>query len=302
VPDSAGEWFRSYRGFIQHYAKIAESLGCGQLCVGTELDNTTDGHESEWRTVIDSARARFSGPITYAGNWDSYDTKVPFWSAVDLVGIDAYFPLTYTNNPTVPQLVSAWNTLWLPSIEAFQSQVQKPILMTEIGYRSVDSANIRPWDYGMQGPVDTAEQRDCYEAAFEVFWSKPWFLGFYWWNWEPSPNQGGPDNNGYTPYGKPAERVLRQWYQTSAIKERRQGFLVPNQRIFPTVVRGGSQFVIESGSLCGPGCRLFNAAGHLVQGLRAGTNQVASDLPAGVYYVKARPSDRHQAVQLVVVR
>jgi hypothetical protein len=303
VPDPAGEWFRSYRRFILHYAQIAESLGCEQLCVGTELDNTTNGHESEWRAIIDSVRARFTGPITYAANWDSYRSKVPFWSAVDEVGIDAYFPLTGTNNPTVPQLVSAWNNSWLPDIEALQSQVQKPILLTEIGYRSVDSANIRPWDYGMQGPVDTAEQRDCYDAAFQVFWSKPWFRGFFWWNWEPSPNQGGPDNNGYTPFGKPAERLLRQWYQpVSSLSECRRGFPIPDQRIFPTVVREGSQLTIESRGSTGAGCQLLDAAGHLVQDLHSGTNQVSPGLPAGVYYVESRSSECHPASRLVVVR
>jgi hypothetical protein len=303
MPDPAGEWFRSYRRFIQHYAQIAESLGCGQLCVGTELDNTTDGHESEWRAVIDSVRVRFSGPITYAANWDSYNTKVPFWSAVDLVGIDAYFPLTNTNNPTVPQLVSAWNTRWLPNIEAFQTQVQKPILVTEIGYRSVDSCNMRPWDYGMSGPVDTAEQRDCYEAAFQVFWDKPWFRGFFWWNWTTSPDQGGPSDRDYTPHSKPAERILRQWYERSGIRDRRQGLAPTRLRVAPSPVRGGDQVMLETTGLPSR-CEVFDASGRLLRILDPGhLPQIATrSMPSGVYYLKLQSDDPRSVAQLVVVR
>jgi hypothetical protein len=34
----------------------------------------------------------------------------------------------------------------------------------------------------------------------------------YWWQWSPDPNDGGPDDTGYTPHGKPAEQILRSWY------------------------------------------------------------------------------------------
>lgn len=298
IPDSAGEWFRSYHRFIQHYAQLAEVLGCEQFCIGTELDNATLGHETEWRAIVDSVRRYFSGQITYAANWDSYSTKVPFWDAVDLVGIDGYFPLTGTNNPDVPQLVAAWNTRWLPGIEEFQSLVQKPILITEIGYRSVDSANIRPWDYSMQGPVDTAEQRDCYQAAFQVFWSKLWFRGFFWWNWEPNPNQGGPDNRDYTPYGKPAERVLQQWYQTLGVEEDCRAAGPPAKYICPTIVRAGSRLVIRVPKSSGTVGQLVSVTGKQICQLRTGVAQTIDCLSAGVYYLKSGAG----AVQMIVVR
>jgi hypothetical protein len=290
VPDTAGEWFRSYQGFICRYARLAESLDCEQLCIGTELEGTTEGYDSAWRVIIDSVRSRFSGAITYAANWDGYRARVPFWDAVDLVGIDAYFPLTGIANPSVEELVAAWNSRWLPTLDSFQARVGKPILLTEIGYRSVDSANIRPWDYGMTGPVDTAEQRDCYEAAFRVFWSKPWFHGFFWWNWTTFPGQGGPDDSDYTPHGKPAERVLRQWYR-SAIQERR-GEASPQRpaRPFPNPFRAGTRPV--GPRLGGKEWRLYEATGAAA---------ASPSLPAGVYFLRLGTGSG-PAVQVVIVR
>ena len=36
------------------------------------------------------------------------------------------------------------------------------------------------------------------------------FEAFFLWNWF---GRGGPDDGGFTPRGKPAEGVLRRWFQ-----------------------------------------------------------------------------------------
>lgn len=59
------------------------------------------------------------------------------------------------------------------------------------------------------GP-DPEEQADCYQAAFEV-WSREraWMKGLFWWQWDVT--APGPGDTGYSPWGKPAEAVLRHW-------------------------------------------------------------------------------------------
>ena len=37
----------------------------------------------------------------------------------------------------------------------------------------------------------------------------------YFWNWTTNPNQGGLNNEDYTPHGKPAEDILEEWYAKS---------------------------------------------------------------------------------------
>ena len=202
-------WFSSYRHFLNHYARLAADQEVEELCVGVELASTLD-RERNWREVIEGVRQRFPGPLVYAANWDSF-WEVPFWDALDYVGIDAYFELAVDEDPTVEELMAAWAP-WVAELEALYEIVQKPILFTEAGCRSISRASARPWDWATPGEVDLEEQARYYEATLRTFWDKPWFYGFYWWAWSPQWGSGGTYDTGYTPRGKPAADVLARWY------------------------------------------------------------------------------------------
>jgi hypothetical protein len=202
-------WFSQYELFINHYATLAQACGVEEFCVGVEYVGTVH-REAEWRTVIDSVRANFSGLLTYAANWDNYG-QVPFWDALDVVGIDAYFPLTNDTDPDFSTIMTGWSH-WKAAIANFQTTVQKTVVFTEIGYCSQDGTNTEPWNWTLSGIVDLKEQTDCYEAVFQTFWREPWFGGIYWWVWDPDPAAGGPADVHYTPHGKPAEDVLKTYY------------------------------------------------------------------------------------------
>jgi len=207
------EWFDSYKNFICHYARLAEQHGVEQFCVGCELVKTTA--REEWFDIIKDVRNNFSGALTYAADWSNYQ-NVTFWQALDFIGIDAYFELTDKNNPTLEEIMEAWKK-WKPDIEQMHNLTGKPIVFTEIGYRSIDGCNMQPWNWRRQGKIDLQEQADCYEAAFRMFYNEPWFYGFYWWMWEPDPSIGGADDDNYTPYKKPAENVLKAYYKNASI-------------------------------------------------------------------------------------
>lgn len=208
-PSQWADWFASYRDFIYHYAELAQACGADQFCAGTELD-VSIGRAAEWRDVMRGVRSRFGGPLTYACSW----TLVPFlgwWDAVDLIGVDAYPPLSLRHNPSVPELRASWR-LHVAVLDAIALAWRKPILFTEIGYRSMDWANVMPWDWWTQRAVDLEEQADCYQAAFRSVFRRPWFAGMFWWAWGVDPFEGGPSDSGFTPHDKPAEDVLRRWY------------------------------------------------------------------------------------------
>ena len=61
-------------------------------------------------------------------------------------------------------------------------------------------------------------QANHFEAALQAFESYDWFLGFFWWNWATDPYFVGLDNDCMTPAGKPAEDILRTWYQATIFK------------------------------------------------------------------------------------
>ncbi|MEM2940519.1 MAG: hypothetical protein QW304_03090 [Thermoproteota archaeon] len=226
IPSSA-EWFESYASFINRWAGFSETHGVDILCIGCEF-NANDWDEENWRKIVAGVRERYSGPITYAANHDNYQ-NVKWWDSLDYVGIDAYFPLTNKDNPTLEELTQAWER-HAEAIEAWVSTLGKPVVFTEIGYRSGDGTNRRPWEWSAGMGVDLKEQADCYEAAFQALWNKSWFYGFYWWNWETKPSGDGV-SNGYTPQKKPAEDVVRKWYSRKPhasvfLTQSREAFLI----------------------------------------------------------------------------
>jgi hypothetical protein len=205
-------WFASYRDFINHYATLAQEHGVEQFCIGTELV-ATSRREEEWRRVVQEGRERFSGPMTYASNHSGEEASIAWWDAVDFIGVDAYYALTAKKDPTVDELKDAWiRRGYIDTLASLAEQFDKPILVTEIGYRSVDGANMAPWEWQSAPAIDLQEQANAYQAAFEVLWGQPWLAGIYFWNWDIDPDKGGETDADFTPHNKPAETVLKTYY------------------------------------------------------------------------------------------
>ncbi len=219
VPPDPGLWFESYAAFLDHYVAIAAERRVEMLCIGTELASMSgSAHAAQWANLIARVRGRYAGILTYAANGvepgDEF-TSVSFWDRVDLLGADVYTPLTDKTNPTRAELAAGWRRNryghdMVATFTNFQRAYGRPLVFTEIGYRSGDGANRTPWDWATSMVSDPAEQADCYAAMYEV-WSgeSSWMKGPFWWAWDVSPPAAG--DTGYNPRGKPAEDALRQW-------------------------------------------------------------------------------------------
>ena len=280
-------WFSSYTNFITHYARFAQAYGIEQFCIGCELTGTIR-RQKNWEEVIDSVRAYYDGPLTYAANWwPAYDS-VAFWHALDLVGIDAYFGLTDVLDPTLDELLVAWER-WVEDMEDFQSRIGKPIVITEMGYRSIDGCNITPWDWWSPGTIDLQEQEVCYLAACSTFLYRDWLEGLYFWSWEVD-RAGGAEDDSYTPRSKPAEAVLTDWYG----RDSQTGLAdVPTQRAedhilatFPVPFRDRSVIQCKPGAL-----RIYDSSGRLVRTIETnesvchwdGRDMMGGQVTSGVY-------------------
>ena len=205
-------WFASYRAFLEHYAALAQAHGVEQFCVGTELLGTTH-REDDWRQVVAGVRAVYDGPLVYAALHSGEEVSITWWDAVDYIGVDAYYPLTgdVDHHPTIEELQQAWQ---VPKaiLANLAATYGKPVILTEIGYRSHHGCSNHPWDSWIVSPLDVQEQAYAYEAAFRELFGQPWLAGTFWWAWYHDPFQSGPCDPSFTPHLKPAENVLRAGY------------------------------------------------------------------------------------------
>lgn len=202
-PADPGAWFNSYRRFLAPYLVLTDFVD--QIVVGTELAGTL-GEENRWRALIEDVRAATDGvEMVYAASWDEAP-KVPFWDALDRVGVNFYAPVARRKESGRLDLLLGWQP-WIDRMRLLHKQANRPVVLTEIGYRSVDGAGLHPYDFRADAALDLEEQADLYWAALEAIGDKPWIEGIYWWNWlvDASPTQELKD---FTPRGKPAEAEL----------------------------------------------------------------------------------------------
>ena len=206
APTDLEAWWRSYERFIMHYARMAKEEEATLFSVGSEFASL-EADEVRWRALIAKVRTVFPGQLLYSANWDHY-REVPFWDALDFIGLTAYYRLTDKHDPSQAELTAAWGQIKASLLE-WQRTVGRPMLFTELGYPSLDGAARAPWDYTQPTAMDHEEQRRCLVAFAETWRNEPALAGVFFWNW------WGPDdgqNTWYTFKGKPAEGVVRAWF------------------------------------------------------------------------------------------
>lgn len=210
-------WFESYRKNMIHHAKMAALTNVEMLCIGTELKSSLKKQPKAWLSLIKEIKSIYTGKLTYAANWDdSFDQK-DFWKELDYIGIQAYFPLTKMNNPGLASIKKGWDR-HIKRLEEITANHNKPILFTEVGYKSEASATIKPWEWDsfstrfLRKKSDQTQQL-AYEAMFQRLWQKEWFQGAYIWQWDTrSTKENSYQDFDFSPRFKPAENTIAKWY------------------------------------------------------------------------------------------
>lgn len=114
--------------------------------------------ERHWEELIGRVREVYDGPLGYAANFDQYH-DVGFWDRLDVMGINAYFPLRgrpATDGPAaaaeapetlLAELTSGWTRV-LDDIARFRAKQGlggMPVVFTEIGYTPRSGSTVQPW-------------------------------------------------------------------------------------------------------------------------------------------------------------
>ena len=187
-------FWTQYTGWIVALARATRDADA--FCVGTELDGML-ADEGRWRDLIARVRAVSSARLTYAANWDHF-AEVPFWDALDAVGVQAYFPLSESADPDETELEAGWSGV-LTRLRALHEQTGKPVVFTELGYHASPHVASRPWSDRGAAPSDApaarALQERCLRVGLEVLAREErWLRGAFLWKWFV----GEPGRNGHS--------------------------------------------------------------------------------------------------------
>ncbi len=181
---------RFWRDYVRWIEMLAHSCRAADgFVVGTELDRLL-GHEREWRGLIRSVRSRTDAALTYAANWTDFE-RVPFWDALDVIGIQAYFPLAEgPDAASEADLRASWRR-WMTRIRRAAEKHDRNVVFTELGYNRSFRAPVQPWSDQTDGPEAWLVAARCYRTAFEAIDAEPRVLGAFLWKWFPGPRPNG---------------------------------------------------------------------------------------------------------------
>jgi hypothetical protein len=203
-------WFNSYWNALKPYAEIAQENGVEQMAIGTELVWMEDNAPASlWNQLISRVQSVFKGALTYDMNWYPSLTEAPAsWlknPALSMIGLSEYIPLSGTPGRVDPSVMpDLWRNKVGKLVDTFSSQVGKPVILSEIGYRYTADALYSPYSEESSAPIDEQEQAGAYAATLINVFADSHIVGVFFWGWTYVGKLGIA--------GRKAAQVVYRWY------------------------------------------------------------------------------------------
>jgi len=197
---------------------VAEGAGADVFCVGTELVGT-EGRRQDWSDTIAAVRLATGAPLIYAANWAAGASRVPFWSALDAIGVDYYDPLSSDASASDEALTEGVRRT-AGALGALSRQAGKPVIFTEAGYPPVRSAWISPHDESTGRPTAPGDAARAVAAVFRALEKETWWRGVYWWKVFSDGRAAHDGERGYNLLGTPAEKTIAEAFARLAREAR----------------------------------------------------------------------------------
>jgi len=204
-------FFEYYEQWIIHYALMAELYDMEMFCIGVEFQNASLSEHNKWDDLFDKVRKIYSGKITYAANWGTEFETVSFWDKLDYISVNCYYPLSTKTNPTDAELLTAFEKN-LDIIELVHTKYNLPVLFTEIGFKSIAAPWINPHKDADEQEYSEEAQKRCYSIMQQAMNDEDWIKGVYFWKWPSYLQYSEEYNKDFTPCGKQAEAVIKNWF------------------------------------------------------------------------------------------
>lgn len=207
----------SWSELTMHYAALAQETGAEAFTLAVEMDEVARGCPTAWRALIARVRTVFFGTLTWAANWGEPEA-VPFWDALDVIGVDHYAPLSTTRGAAGAEraAVIARAREALGRYVALGRRWHKPVWLTEVGFRQDDLSLVEPWSWPEERHAESQVdlQSIGYEATFAAIAQTPGIEAVFLWKWFTSGGTEDEGPSGFVFNGRPAESVVRGAFRT----------------------------------------------------------------------------------------
>jgi hypothetical protein len=215
-------WFASYRTYLLNWADVAREEGVEMLSIGVEFKTASWRFRHDFVLLASEVRERYPGLLVYSANWDEVD-EVGFWHAVDVIGLNAFYPLSQLEEPDPDDMLR--NASAFADTLGYLSCIHgKPVIFTEVGFKSLTDSYREPWiwpeDLG-DVPADDGMQALLFDVTFSAYWPRPWFGGMFVWKYlaDPADDTQEPPF-GFSPRLKPAQDVIESWFRYGPVPDR----------------------------------------------------------------------------------
>jgi hypothetical protein len=179
---SEADWqafFANYTQAIVATAKLAQDERADAVCIGCELDGTVQ-RSAEWRQVVGRVRAVYTGALTYASGYLTFD-RMDWWDAVDCIGVNAYFPVARRDRADASEIQRGWRDA-IRRMERTAERFGRKVCVTELGYSQSPKAGREPWSYDVP-EADPQYQAMLYREALAALDGSDQIVGVFLWKW-----------------------------------------------------------------------------------------------------------------------
>ena len=234
-PEWWDAWFERYEAFALYFADLANKNAVDALLItGDEIatNEKPANYQQRLEAIYSKVRQIYKGELGRGFVLGRTINQIDdLWPKVsdsilttewDFLAVRTGIGLTTKDDPTQEELYLNVKKVFDLRLKPFYEQYQKPIVLSQVGYVSVDGAltgkvssddpDAAMWEpYSDKYVLDLAEQAMAFEAFMKNIAETDYITGIYPFAYWPDDFPLSKENN---VRGKPAEEVLSQWYES----------------------------------------------------------------------------------------
>jgi hypothetical protein len=236
TPEWWEAWYEQYKGFLFYHIDLANEYGIENLSIGADwlvYVQQPEGFLERMDAIYDEAEARYDGKMGMQiylggngveGNYHLYPNPqiIPNLERWDFLSITWWAGISNSTDPSAEELDQGVEYLFQSFIDPLHEQYGVPIIFNQVAFSSVDGGlmgavdvfdpAIQLWEpYADEFQLDLEEQAMGYDAILRGIARRDYVIGFYPFAYLP---ETFPLTLEFNLRDKPAEQVLRQWYES----------------------------------------------------------------------------------------